>query len=471
MTDPGNPPDAVVGLSMIFSHGEYNTDFATDLTTRLIDHENSDQFIGWPALSGYTGLGFPSPTGPRTDPMAGIMDMLGNNADAAQRVFTTGETIDLVIGDGENPDQTVTVNANLDYLVNRDWSGIGGPNGSDEGVGLGNALEAATTEQRDPSDPASRTSAAIATDLFAIVGQTQETSQNMDEGLKGSVAIIMADYMPDIGRVAGFRPATGVHDAAPDGIYSGDYGGAFPPGMPPGAVLTRDQVQNIMFGLGMGDNADTNTATVLGGWAAADGMTANHLFSQLGTTDLNWSLYIQSSANLLSFMTESAVGSTHADLEAQAKQAKLINAAISAASSFPAFKAPVAVGQVGAFIWDQARSQSTAAAQAAVSRAMTDTSENTDEYINNLHNKATDAMVEAWVNAYINTGNVSPDDIAAGLAANGDGDRNNDILHIDLYRQYRVHPFGDDYTTWLAHSGIPEDVIRDKINTGLTWTR
>ncbi len=122
MTNPTTDLESVVGLSLLFSHGEYHTTFTTGITQDMINYENTDTFLGnWPATTSYPGPGLPTPTGPRTDPMVGLMDMLAKNPDAAQQAFAPPEP-------GSRPlyensvtigEETIFVNPTLAHLLHR----------------------------------------------------------------------------------------------------------------------------------------------------------------------------------------------------------------------------------------------------------------------------------------------------------------------------------------------------------------
>ena len=118
-----------------------------------------------PRASGFTtagaGIHDPSTTGQYVDPLVGIMSALGRNPEAAQRFLSGGGTTTLEVDGVE-----LEVGSRLTYLVvDRTWAAHGNP-----GDALGSALAAATTTFR-VRDARGRTSAEIAGQTFALVGE------------------------------------------------------------------------------------------------------------------------------------------------------------------------------------------------------------------------------------------------------------------------------------------------------------
>jgi hypothetical protein len=205
------------------------------------------------------------------DVLPNILTALGHNPEAAQHFFDVpkGATEDIKING-----QTLHVNKRLKYLLqDRTWAT---DRGSDEGRGLGAALDAATTYFRD-AGPTGKISATIASQTFVVIGQktgqgkhggdwyelglNQHDGWKMSANLRPAIANMVASYAPDLMRVSGLV------DSQSDSL-GGDWTtksdrGIFPPGGPRGAQMDKNLMAKILGTLGEDPkNTDIVTAGV-----------------------------------------------------------------------------------------------------------------------------------------------------------------------------------------------------------------
>ena len=143
---------------------------------------------------------------------------------------------------------------------------------SDQGTGLGKALEAATTVVRNrqtdrqvnrlsDGNASGQVSAEIATKVFSILGQTQASADRMPTGLKASVSVILADYMPDV-YPSLLYPDTPIDPSAGYRIDNEDF--TYPPF---GALITESELDNLMHSIGR----DPDDVKIVGaGWVVAN---------------------------------------------------------------------------------------------------------------------------------------------------------------------------------------------------------
>lgn len=168
------------------------------------------------------------------DPMAGIMSALGKNAAAAQNFFSGGAEVTVTVGGTE-----MQVSDRLKYLLlDRD-----GPSTSD--TSIGSAVEAATTQLRNQNGTG-RISAELAAQTFALVGQDITSGGELPDGLRPSIAAVLASYGADVHRVV----VSGSDDLATRGWSSLGSGSFFPPDMPYGASIDRDLLASVVGVLG-----------------------------------------------------------------------------------------------------------------------------------------------------------------------------------------------------------------------------
>ena len=139
------PGQNAAAMSVVLSYATCATGFATTVADGVYDDERADGFTTWLDLAGgNTSLGFFMPDGTyRTDAMPGILMMLSHNPEAAENFFSEGPSSSsatvAVSVDGRITDQDQPINDRLQYLLTeRTWANA---RGSDEGAGLGQALE------------------------------------------------------------------------------------------------------------------------------------------------------------------------------------------------------------------------------------------------------------------------------------------------------------------------------------------
>ena len=452
-------------LSMVLSYGSYDTRFGATIADGAYAYERSDGFPGWGGSSSPNYVVMPGGSH-RTDVMAGVMTMLGNSPGAAQQFFTTGGTVPVTV-DG----QTVQVSEKLQYLTTEhSWDmSLSSESLSDGGDGLGQALEAATTTYRN-QEATGQASATIATQMFAIMGQSQEVADAIPENMKDSVATIAADYSLDVIRVC--RDG-GASDTLTKGYANGAYySDAFPPGMPDGALLASGEMANVFHGLGRGPNSDENLQTVLTGWAAADSMRANYIIVTNPSEDRGWRTVIDQDASALGFITDKALEGVGTDKEVAEKKAELINDAMSLAATLPPVKAVVATGEIGKWMWTTALDLAKDAAKNDVTDPMTDASTAQGDKLTNTKNSAMNQAVTIWLDAMLNNGAVPQDAIDAGTEPAHDvtGSPVPSPVSVDD-GVYHVNTDSPVFNDWCATNNIAWDDIRGAIAQGLGWPK
>lgn len=238
-----------VALSQVLAHGVYDTDFTTTIVGSVIDYWQ----INRAATAGKTRVAIATGDGgytwgQRDDPLPGLMTMLANNPAAAQQVFANTPTWNGAPGSTATVDnQPIFVSPRLAWLTSRPWN----PKSSDDGVSLGQALETATTTWRD-AETTGQTSARIASQLFALTGQNRQAAAALPDPLKIAVAVILANYMPDVyatlfGLPDPDRPG---QNLAPDFAEGYALGNPYYDNLPAGAVVTASEFDNLMQAFG-----------------------------------------------------------------------------------------------------------------------------------------------------------------------------------------------------------------------------
>jgi len=223
----GSAPRSIRGfqlMSSLMRSGEWDKDFLHDYgkgfdeghgdgkkhVPGLIDFERSQGgspqalWQGKPPHAYDSFLNYGSGSDEGMDPMAGYMEALGHNPEAAQEVFHSHK---------QDLDGTHKPNADLNYLLNkREWP-PGGPGlgGDDRAYGydeLGHALEAATLNHPwdSPEDGLHRT-AGSANVMSQVVKEVADNPDVVSDkpGLTNSMAKMGAGYIDDLNRgVANF---------------------------------------------------------------------------------------------------------------------------------------------------------------------------------------------------------------------------------------------------------------------------
>jgi hypothetical protein len=152
-------------MGAVLGCGTYETGFAITVAIGVYDYERGDDFPKTWSQGVAAGTSFTQPDGTQlTDPMPGVMTMLSTSPDAAQLFFRGGPSSTsaplTVIENGRPTDHNIPINDRLTYLLtDRVWAVA---RGSDEGDGLGRAIEAAASLPGD-------TGRSIAQQAFAAI--------------------------------------------------------------------------------------------------------------------------------------------------------------------------------------------------------------------------------------------------------------------------------------------------------------
>jgi len=460
MKHPGASPFPVA-LSAVLSTGIYQHTFAETIADAVYDLERSQQYVTWrdaghDLRAGYVVM----PDGSlRTDVMSGVLAMLGHSPEAAQHFFSTGKSTEVTV-----EGQTVSIKERLAYLTTqRNWSSPY----SDDGDGLGKALEAATTTYRE-ADGDGSVSAKIATELFTALGQSEKVANGMPEGLKASVSNILAGYMSDVIRVA---KEGGESDDLSDGFMDGDEAKVegFPAGlMPNSALLTQAGLENLFYGLGRGENWETNLQTVLKGWAAADVLIANTQI-QLDSEDRDaWRNRVKQDVSVLDFITDKVLDGAGAGDEAKKQATKLIGIVLDMAAAIPPLKAAESLGDWNKWVWDQAKDTLTDAVKDEIEAKYDADPKATAQDIQDIVKKG---AAVSWLDALLNNGAISPEAIEAGLSDKNDkGAPITPALTRDAAGNLHANPNTRYFLDWAStNKGIPWAEIQETIENGLGW--
>lgn len=266
-------------LSRLVTSGHWDASFLASVVGGVVDLELALSGGQRPSSPFSRGADDSSvvPALPSTFGLVDLMKGLGRNSQAAQQFFTQGSQVPLTLtltdpDTGEVTTQDLTVSERLRYLVDkRVWAFEAAP-----GAAFGQALEAATTYYRDREDTG-RTSAEIATQAFALLGNRTGTGAHdargpdgilgpkdggwaIPEGLRGSVAQMLASYGTDVWETI----VLGVDDLGTGSVLDRQTGSEpdspllFGPGLPHGAVLDKVLLGRLVGTLGE-DESHTNT--------------------------------------------------------------------------------------------------------------------------------------------------------------------------------------------------------------------
>ncbi|WP_158564280.1 DUF6571 family protein [Jiangella anatolica] len=261
-------------LALLMSKGVYGREFLNEVGDDLYEYENEgeDGAVWGPKSNHMDPVVDPATGRDVTDVMAQYMLALSHNPLAAQDFFSEGGSEEVDV-EGTK----MQMNSRLQYfLQDRTWDHNADPS---NGEYLGLALEAATTTYRN-DDFTGRTSATIASQTFALVAD--RTGDDADDGflftsiganegwqmwngLRGPMADMMANYAPDLMRIA----RTGQGDGAlgdgwvvdPETALLGD-------GAPYGAAMDPALIQQILGTFGK-SGQDEHLNTILAGVGAA----------------------------------------------------------------------------------------------------------------------------------------------------------------------------------------------------------
>lgn len=402
-----------VAMSVVLSYGSYGEDFATTVAEGLYEFERSDEFMTWAGVVG-TGRSFTLPGGSmRTDVMPGVMTMLSTNPDAAQAFFNGGPTTTIEV-DG----QELTVRERLQYLIqDRTWAPA---RGSDDGLGLGSALESATTHYRN-RDETGALSAQLATQVFGLIaaktgegadggflGFGADNGWEMWHGMRESVARMLADYSADLFRTVGDNGEGDMF--GPPGHSEGV--GDFPPGMPFGALLTQETVNQLMFTLGQDPD---QVEIVTTGWALAYSIytayqldlaiEANPDFLEEYAQGLGrdrWHNRIGQGASVLAVLMNAAYEGDGEDSARAVERAAAMERALSMVLAIPPLKPGEAIGDWSKFAYDQAKREALQAIGRSGSGEL-----DTDE-LNEIRSQGADAAQQVVLDQLLAVGYFDP---------------------------------------------------------------
>jgi hypothetical protein len=364
-------------LSLLLRNGSFGTSFLHTVSDDVYNYEREHGQDGpvWKPrsfISDGTFEGVYDPTGAQiSDPLAGIMTALSHNPDAAQQFFDVGNpnasTVTVEI-DG----QQVPVNARLKYLIeDRTWAT---DMGSDNGDGLGGALQAASTFYRDNSSQG-QISATIAAQAFALIGSYTGHGKSgglfshqgwkMWDGMRTHVANMVASYAPDLIRMTGVQPPV-------DSPFSGSWlvsdpgNDLFPPNGPASAWLDVTLMKNLIGTLG---EDPKNMDIVNTGISAAGRVMLNYAL-QRGLQDPNAPSYViknsqsvppldgatSALALALNFAITAGYHGDKSKQEFDKQRAETISKILGIVTSVPALEIPEGHAWTG-FVIDQIKDQ------------------------------------------------------------------------------------------------------------------
>jgi hypothetical protein len=244
-------PSQAQALALLLEQGVYSIPFLDHVGSGLYDYEiaNGPDPVWSPKQNHMTPMR--DTNGDLViDVMPSLMLAFSHNPLAAQHFFQGGGSEEITIGDDK-----YQVNSRLQYFVQeRTWSEY---TDVSNGADFAAALEAATTHFRNRGETG-RHSAQIASQTFALLGaQTGQGASDgflglgandgwqMWDGMRPGVANIIAEYMPDL-----FRVANEDRGDSLGGAWHTTAAPGFPAGMPYGAVMDEELMSKIVGTLG-----------------------------------------------------------------------------------------------------------------------------------------------------------------------------------------------------------------------------
>ncbi|MEE1940429.1 hypothetical protein V1L54_13605 [Streptomyces sp. TRM 70361] len=187
-------------MSSLMRHGEYDTGFLKEYGEKLIkfekDYEGSPEDL-WYVDDHKARLSFGSDSG--NDPMAGYLEALGHNPEAAKEMFQSAKW-------ANNPEEVDNLDPDLNYLMReREWLKDSASSEKEHlGYGydeLGHALEAATLgvpyDRPDLGLHRDATTANVMSQVVSVVGFDSDYVTNRP-GVGDSLAKAGAGYMDDL---------------------------------------------------------------------------------------------------------------------------------------------------------------------------------------------------------------------------------------------------------------------------------
>ncbi|NDL58935.1 DUF6571 family protein [Phytoactinopolyspora mesophila] len=246
-------------LALLMQQGKYGTDFLGHIGDEIYAYErDADGSPVWGPKAPMNNI-LDTNGQPVIDVMASYMAALGKNPDASQNFFNGGPMVTLEIN-GED----VRVRERMQYMLQeRTWDYA---TDHTNGGYFGEALEAATTYYRDDGMDGSL-SAALAGQTFALIGEETRTNDGwkMWNGMRDSVANMLASYSPDLLRVANSEKTDSAFGSSwtvsPETDLYGD-------GAPYGVVMDPELIEQILGTFGE-DGNEEQLETVLAGVSGA----------------------------------------------------------------------------------------------------------------------------------------------------------------------------------------------------------
>ena len=264
ITDEGNINGEGAILGMLLRGGTFGTDFLDTVAPKVYDYEQDGLDGRWADRTPTDGWFVYDAEGQYLqshDPLAGVLGALGNNAEAAQHFFSYGPQEQVEING-----KKIWVSSRMKYLIqDRTWSGS---RYSDEGDGLGRALEAATTTYRN-DQTTGLVSAELATQSIALIGAATHDGWKMYKDMRDNVADILGSYGPDLMRIS--STTRDGDDSELAALFNSSNAG-FPPvgdGGIYGMNFDKEMLQRVLETLG---EDDSNVEKVMAGALTAQQM-------------------------------------------------------------------------------------------------------------------------------------------------------------------------------------------------------
>jgi hypothetical protein len=278
-----NPEDQynAAALTLLFKHGQdgaFDSDFLADVTEIVYQYEQDHQDEGpiWGPRVGTDDGAMYGPQDPfkhgdiwlgdhNYDPLANLFTAMNESPEAAETFFSRG-------GEAKYDDTGEMVNERLLYLLkDRVWP-------TDDGDGLGQALEGAMTNSRG-SDTAAADAATLASQMVhIIVNEAGDGDGPLDdgwripEGMRDSVGNVTASYISDVYRIA--QNETG--DPQGDWVFGNDAGeDAYKDVL--GLTASNEDLAKLLQEVGRGDDKSGITAVVTAGLMYNNELTGDYI--------------------------------------------------------------------------------------------------------------------------------------------------------------------------------------------------
>ena len=278
--DPEDQYNATA-LSLLFKHGQdggFDSDFLADVTEIVYQYEQDHKDDGpiWGPRAGTDDGTMYGPQDPfkngdiwlgdhNYDPLANLFTAMNESPEAAEIFFSRG-------GDAEYDDTGNMVNDRLLYLLkDRVWP-------TDDGDGLGQALEGAMTNSRGTGEDA-EAAATLASQMVHIIANESgdgdgplDDGWRIPEGMRDSVGNVAASYISDIYRIA--QNETG--DPEGDWIFGNQAGENVYKDVL-GLTASNEDLAKLLQEVGRGDDKSGITAVVTAGLMYNNELTSDYI--------------------------------------------------------------------------------------------------------------------------------------------------------------------------------------------------